>query len=78
MHASLEAFGVRFLYPSATNQRFPILDNDKVEKLSKKFVFENWVKIDEDHTAIRLCTSFATKEADVDEFVSALNEIFAN
>lgn len=78
MHASLAAYGVRFLYPSATNQRFPILDNDKVEKLSKKFVFENWVKIDEEHTAIRLCTSFATKEADVDEFVSALNEIFAN
>lgn len=69
------AKGVKFRYPSPTNQQFPILDDKDVDKLAEKFVFERWAKVDSTHTAIRICTSFATKEADVDTLIEEINKI---
>lgn len=57
--------GVKFLYQSNTNQHFPILTNEKLEKLAKKYSFCFWRKIDENHNAVRFCTSCATKKKDV-------------
>lgn len=75
MRDALAAKGVNFRYPSPTNQQFPILSDEIVDKLAEKFVFERWIRVDDTHTAIRLCTSFATKEADVDTFINEINKI---
>lgn len=61
--------GYKFLYNSYTNQQFPIIPNDILEKLSKKYSFDVWKKVDENNTAVRVCTSWATKEENVQELV---------
>ncbi len=73
-----EAFkekGCAFLYDSHTNQQFPILPKDKLAELSKKYAFAFWKDIDEGSSAIRVCTSWATKEEDVRELISDIRKI---
>lgn len=67
--------GYEFLYDSYTNQQFPIIPNDVLEKLSKKYSFDVWKKIDENNTAVRVCTSWATKEENVQELVRDIEGI---
>lgn len=69
MAAELKSSGCRFLLDSPTNQIFPVIDNSVIEKLSSKFEFYVWAKIDENHSAIRLVTSWTTPESAVKEFV---------
>ena len=60
--------GYSFLVDSCTNQQFPILPNAVLEKLKEKYVFSMWGKVDEGNSAVRFCTSWATKADDVDAF----------
>ena len=64
--------GYRFLVESPTNQQFPILPNSEMERLSADFKFSVWQKIDEGHTAVRFCTSWATKAEAVDALLAAI------
>jgi threonine aldolase len=64
--------GYAFLVESPTNQQFPILDNETLERLSKDFRFSVWQKVDPEHTAVRFCTSWATKPEAVEALISAL------
>ena len=63
---------IPFLVPSPTNQLFPVIENKALEKLREKYTFSTWAKVDESHTAIRICTSWATKEENVDELIRDL------
>lgn len=67
--------GCSFLYDSRTNQQFPILTRSAMEKLSAKYSFSIWAKIDEEHTAVRFCTSWATKEENVKMLVEDIKNI---
>ena len=67
--------GYRFLCESSTNQQFPIFSDEQIRRFSQKYAFELWTKIDEHHTAVRFCTSWATREADVKEL---LNDIWSS
>lgn len=62
--------GFPFLYDSYTNQQFPILPDEALETLAKKYTYSFWTKIDETHTAVRFCTSWATKKTDVEALIS--------
>jgi len=67
-----EAFwqhGCRFLIESNTNQQFPILQNNELERLKTKYSYSFWEKINDTHSAVRFCTSWATKEEDIDALV---------
>lgn len=64
--------GYRFLVESPTNQQFPILPNSEMDRLSADFKFSVWQKIDEGHTAVRFCTSWATKAEAVDALLAAI------
>lgn len=64
--------GYRLLYNSFTNQQFIIMPNDKLKELSKEFVFFKWKKIDKSNTAVRICTSWATTEENVDKLIEKL------
>lgn len=55
--------------PSPTNQRFFIFPDESLKKLEGKYVFSFWEKIDGEHTAVRICTSWATTEAHVNELI---------
>ncbi|KLV26864.1 amino acid lyase [Niallia circulans] len=64
--------GYRFLTQSSTNQVFPIVSNDKIIELQKNYQFNIWEKIDKEHSAIRLVTSWATREEEVEQFINDL------
>ncbi|MFT4642713.1 MAG: threonine aldolase [Candidatus Azotimanducaceae bacterium] len=62
-----------FLTDSKTNQLFPILPNDLIDSLEENFIFYRWKKIDGKHTVLRLVTSWATQEEQVDRFITQLS-----
>lgn len=70
---ALSERGVQFLSDTYTNQIFPILDNQIIEVLSKKFEFYVWKKINENLSAIRLITSWNTNNTAVEEFIKTFN-----
>lgn len=61
-----------FLIDSPTNQIFPILDKQLIKRLEKQFEFYIWEQIDDNRSAIRLVTSWATKEDAVLDFIKAV------
>jgi len=75
---ALKNKGIEFLFDSPTNQIFPVFPDEIYEKLSKEFSFAFWEKVDENYTAVRICTSWATKESDVRELIKAFLQIDNN
>lgn len=67
--------GCSFRYESVTNQQFPIIADAYLEKLKKNYSFSFWEKIDSEHTAVRFCTSWATKEEDVEKLISDIKKL---
>ena len=61
--------GYSFLTDSTTNQIFPILPKPLIEKLSQKYDFYEWEPIDDNYSAIRLITSWATELSKVEELI---------
>lgn len=66
-----------FYLDSPTNQQFLLLTNEQAERLKKQVVFSTWETPDEEHTVIRLATSWATSEQSVRELIQVLSEILA-
>lgn len=66
-----------FLSETFTNQIFPILKYEDIEKLSQHFDFYVWKKIDDKKAAIRLITSWATKDDIVEKFVNEIKNLKA-
>ena len=71
----ISKLGLKFLTASNTNQIFPILPNKIISQLEELYGFYIWNKIDQDNSAIRLVTSWATKKEIVDEFIKDLTRI---
>jgi len=69
--------GFPLLAASPTNQQFPILPDDLIARLSEKYVFSHWERIDSSHCAIRICTSWATRSEDVDELIADIQALKA-
>ena len=67
--------GFSFWADTTTNQLFPIMANDQISQLSQKFAFHHWRKVDEDHSVIRLITSWATLESNVDALVDEVGRL---
>ena len=57
LKSSLKEKGYSFLVDSPSNQQFPILKNDDVARLHELFGFEDWTKIDGEHTAVHFRAS---------------------
>ena len=72
--SGIRSLGYQFLTEPVSNQIFPILPNALIGKLSKKYGFYVWTKTDDKNSAIRLVTSWATKEEGIDKFISDLND----
>ncbi len=66
IRAAFEAKGCAMLFDSPTNQQFPILPNSWYNALSEKYA----AKPDAEHTAVRFCTSWATRDEDVDALLA--------
>ena len=75
IRAALEARGVPFLVASPTNQQFPVFTDAQADALQRRFVLEENGRVDAGHRCLRVCTSWATTDEMVDEFVKAIGEI---
>lgn len=75
LKTSIGKCGYEFLINSSTNQIFPIMPNKTIEKLEEKYSFFVWQKVDANNSAIRLVTSWATKEDAVKAFIEDLRLI---
>ena len=75
LRQQLEALKVPFLVPGVTNQLFPILPDDVLAELSKKYVFCEQERVDDSHRAVRFCTSWATREEAVEALCADLRKL---
>ena len=64
--------GYDFMCVSATNQQFPILSYEQIERLKGEFSFDDYGPADENHRYVRFCTSWATTEENVDKLLEAI------
>ena len=62
--------GYPFLVENTTNQVFPIMPDSLLESWKDKYSYTNQGRVDESHTAIRLCTSWITSGEQVDILVN--------
>jgi len=74
MSKAIAESGFSFLTQSTTNQIFPILPNTLIEELNKNLGFYIWSKTDDHNSVIRLVTSWATPEGEVDKFIDILRK----
>ncbi len=68
--------GISFYAPFCSNQIFPILSDEWIDKMAEKFGFQIQDRVDEEHSAIRLVTSWASSQSSVDsliEFIQGLD-----
>lgn len=70
--ACLEEKGYTFYVRPQSNQLFIVLENQRLEALSENVSLGVWEKPDAGHTVVRIATSWATREEDVDELLSLL------
>lgn len=64
--------GYTFYLESPTNQQFVLLNNEKYQALQKEVAMGFWEKPDPEHTVVRLATSWATKQENVENFLALL------
>lgn len=67
--------GYTLLYDSHTNQQFPILPDAHLAALAEKYAFSEWTRVDDTHTAVRFCTSWATKSEAVDALIADIKAL---
>ena len=73
-----EAFlekGYPLFYDSYTNQQFPIMPKEHLEQLKENYAFELWVPLDDEYSAVRFCTSWATKDEDIEKLIADLDNL---
>ena len=66
--------GFEFLYDSPTNQQFPIMPDDLIKRLEELYVFSHTKRLDHRRSAIRICTSWATRREDVEQLVADIHK----
>jgi threonine aldolase len=67
--------GFSFYVDSPTNQLFPVLPDSLLAKLEEKYVCTYWGRVDEKNSAVRFCTSWATKQENMDALLQAISEM---
>ena len=72
LRSALLDAGLPMQVASPTNQLFPIVPDALLEKLRQKYAVTYMNRVDEDRSCISLCTSWATREADVRAFCEDL------
>ncbi len=74
LRGAFEAKGIRFKYPSPTNQLFPILSRTQMETLSEKYSFSVQERLPDGGVVARFCTSWATTTEIVDELTADIEK----
>ncbi len=73
---AFEDKNIPFAYDSVTNQQFPILTYEMAMKLSEKYSFTmNEAQLKKGPAMVRFCTSWATKEENVEALISDIQKL---
>ena len=64
--------GVEFMADSVTTQQFPVFTKEIIDALEQEFLFEHNGKMGDNKYAIRFCTSWATKEENVEHLINTV------
>lgn len=75
LRAAFTELDIPFFIPGPTNQLFPILPDPVFEELSGKYSFIDMESYDASHRVARFCTSWATKQENVDALCDDLRRI---
>lgn len=75
LESGIRELGYPFGVQSPTNQIFPIFPDTLLQELSEKYMVSYWGRIDATHSLVRLCTSWATEEKNVDAFLADLKQL---
>lgn len=70
-----DELGVSYLVPGITNQIFPILSDELLAELSKNFMFTEMERVSETHRCVRFCTSWASRQENVDALCAELKRL---
>jgi len=76
LRGTFEELNIPFLVASPTNQLFPIMPDAVLKELSEKYSFVEMDRIDDTHHCVRFCTSWATKQENVDALCADLRRIY--
>lgn len=71
----IEREGFGFLTYSPSNQVFPILPDRVIDELQKNYGFYVWAKVGSGMSAVRLVTSWATREEAVSAFIEDFRKV---
>ena len=69
---ALARYGYEFAFNSPTNQIFIKLSKEKSAELSQKIEMGFWENTDDNHVIMRIATSWATRQEDVDRLIEIL------
>lgn len=72
LREGLREMGVAFRPESGSNQQFPVLSSEQLQKLDGKIGYEIWQRLADGSAVIRLCASWRTTREDVDAVLGAL------
>lgn len=67
--------GIPLFIDSPTNQQFPIFTEEQLAHISQDFALSLWEKLPNGHTVMRVCTSWATPDAYVEQFIETLQQL---
>lgn len=70
----LKQRGIPLLIDSPSNQVFPVLPNELIEKLKEQVAFEYWSKVSDTHGCIRFVTAWHTAKEEVEQLLALLPE----
>lgn len=59
---TFEECGFSLFTKSYTNQQFIILDDESLKKFEELYEFAIWMRLDNNHSIVRVCTSWSTSE----------------
>lgn len=73
--AAIAKQGFSFYTPVCSNQLFPVLPDELIDRMAQEFGFLVQEVLDEGHSVIRLVTSWATPESNVDKLIGFFENI---
>lgn len=75
LRGAFEKKGYPYLVPNRTNQIFVILPDEALERLGHNYGISYDHRVDADHSAVRFCTSWATREENVDALIASIEAL---
>jgi threonine aldolase len=74
LSTAITSSGYTLAAQTESNQVFPVLPDSKIETLKEMFDFYVWEKLDDQRSVIRLVTSWATDEQQVDALIQGIGD----